>query len=149
MVVVVVVLVVVLVEGGAEAQAVVAGVKSVGGGGGGGADPDPTTPLLALSPFFPFRASARTSTSNFSMTPRTRPRLSMNPLTATRSMRFVLARYSVSKTVWPDDDDDDGSSVESGGFGKGKSVLLLLSVEEDEEAVEMGDVGGVMREKVR
>ena len=33
------------------------------------------------------------------MTPRTTPKLSMKPLTATRSMRFVLALYSVRRTV--------------------------------------------------
>ena len=33
------------------------------------------------------------------MTPSTTPRLSMKPLTATRSMRFVLALYSVRSTV--------------------------------------------------
>jgi hypothetical protein len=33
------------------------------------------------------------------MTPSTTPRLSIKPLTATRSMRFVLALYSVKRTV--------------------------------------------------
>lgn len=35
--------------------------------------------------------SSRTSTSNSSITPRTTPRLSMKPFTATLSMRFVVA----------------------------------------------------------
>ena len=33
------------------------------------------------------------------MTPSTTPRLSMKPLTATRSMRFVVALYSVTRIV--------------------------------------------------
>lgn len=40
-----------------------------------------------------------TSTSNSSMTPNTTPRLSINPLTATLSMRLVVALYSVLSTV--------------------------------------------------
>ena len=40
-----------------------------------------------------------TSTSSFSMTPSTTPKLSMKPLTATRSIRFVVALYSVTRTV--------------------------------------------------
>ena len=40
-----------------------------------------------------------TSTSSLSMTPSTTPKLSMKPLTATLSMRFVLALYSVRSTV--------------------------------------------------
>lgn len=45
------------------------------------------------------QALASTSTSNSSITPSTTPRLSMNPLTATRSMRFVVAVYTVRRTV--------------------------------------------------
>lgn len=44
------------------------------------------------SPFSPLWASS-TSSSSFSMTSRTRARLSMNPLTATLNMRFVVAIY--------------------------------------------------------
>lgn len=47
-----------------------------------------------LPPFIhPSISSAlRTSTSSSAITPRTTPRLSMNPFTATRSIRFVVAR---------------------------------------------------------
>lgn len=45
------------------------------------------------------QALSSTSTSNSSMTPSTTPRLSMNPLTATRSIRFVVALYTVRRTV--------------------------------------------------
>lgn len=41
---------------------------------------------------------ARAGTSIFSMTSRTRLRLSMKELVATRSMRLVVARYSTSRT---------------------------------------------------
>ena len=73
------------------------------------------------------------------------PRLSMKPLTATRSIRFVLARYSVSKTVWPDVGVVMGFSNGGGEY----VVLLLLLLLLFDEVVEMGDVGGVIREKVR
>ena len=39
------------------------------------------------------------SMSSFSMSSRIRIRLSMNPFVATRSMRFVVALYSVRKIV--------------------------------------------------
>jgi hypothetical protein len=42
---------------------------------------------------------SRTSTSSSSMTCRTTPNDSMKPLTATRSMRFVVARYAVRRMV--------------------------------------------------
>ena len=42
----------------------------------------------------------RVSTSSSSITPRTTPRLSMKPLTATLSIRFVAALYSVRRIVF-------------------------------------------------
>jgi len=56
---------------------------------------------MLLSPFtiqypqppFCFRPAVNTSSSSFSMTSSTKLRLSMKPLTATRSMRFVVATY--------------------------------------------------------
>jgi hypothetical protein len=59
----------------------------------------------------------KTSTSSSSMTPKTVLRLSMNPLTATRSMRFVVALYSVRRTVFSADDDDDDEAVGELGDG--------------------------------
>lgn len=47
----------------------------------------------------PPTSALRTSTSNSLITPKTTPRLSMNPLTATRNMRFVVARNVVCSTV--------------------------------------------------
>lgn len=46
------------------------------------------------------RSSASTSTSSSCITPRTTPMLSKNPLTETRSIRFVVALYSVRSTVF-------------------------------------------------
>ena len=54
----------------------------------------PCTPCKSSSPF-----SCSTSTSNSSMTWTTTLRDSKKPFTATRSMRFVVALYSVLKTV--------------------------------------------------
>jgi hypothetical protein len=42
----------------------------------------------------------RTSTSNSSITFSTTPKLSINPFTATRNMRFVVALYDTSSTVF-------------------------------------------------
>ena len=50
-----------------------------------------------LSQSFP--CSSKTSSSSSSMTPSTTLKLFMNPLTATRSILFVVALYSVLKTV--------------------------------------------------
>lgn len=46
------------------------------------------------------RSSASTSTSSSCITPRTTPMLSKNPLTETRSIRFVVALYSVRSIVF-------------------------------------------------
>jgi hypothetical protein len=57
--------------------------------------------LYSLPPITAPQSFPRTSTSSSSITPSTTPRLSMNPFTATRSMRFVVALYSVRRTVSP------------------------------------------------
>lgn len=47
----------------------------------------------------PSISALSTSTSNSAITPRTTPRLSINPLTETRSIRLVVATYVISNTV--------------------------------------------------
>jgi len=61
-------------------------------------------------------STPRTSTSNSSITPSTTPRLSINPFTATRSIRFVVALYSVLRTVSSADLTMAASSLEGSGM---------------------------------
>lgn len=63
--------------------------------------PDHANSALVTNPHHPSHSPipSSTSTSNSSITPNTTPRLSMNPLTATLSIRLVVALYSVRSTV--------------------------------------------------
>jgi len=65
----------------------------------------------------------RTSTSNSSMTSKASFKLSINPLTATLSIRFVVALYSVLRTVSSVDFELDAGIVENVRDTRGESSL--------------------------
>lgn len=89
--------------------------------------------------FYSLPSASSTSTSNSSITPSITPRLSMNPFTATRSMRFVVARYVVSRIAgssgWGSDPDSFGEDVTvSSRRTKGESSVSTSRVRRADEA---------------